>query len=143
MGKILIINGPNLNWVGKREPEVYGSESLEVYLNGLGSDIEIIFTNLEGVIIDALQRAEESLDVAGVIINAGGYSHTSVAISDTIRAMNKPVIAVHISNIFNREELRHRDLIAAASKGFIGGFGLDSYRFGLEALRVLLNKNLQ
>ncbi len=137
---ILIINGPNLNWVGKREPEHYGSKSLDVYLKGLGSDIKVVFTNLEGAIIDALQEAEASSDVVGILINAGGYSHTSVAISDTLRAMSKPVVAVHISNTFDREEMRHRDLIAAASKGFVGGFGLESYRIGLNALRVLTDQ---
>ncbi len=148
--KILIINGPNLNWVGTREPEVYGNQNLEEYLNSLAKELatsnqnpgtrnqklEITQSNLEGEIINQLQNAETNNNVVGVIINAGGYSHTSVAISDTIRAMSKKVIAVHISNTFDRDIARHKDLVAAASDGFIGGFGLDGYRLALVSLGV-------
>ncbi len=148
--KILIINGPNLNWVGTREPEVYGNQILEEYLNSLAKELatsnqqpatrnqklEITQSNLEGEIINQLQNAETNNNVVGVIINAGGYSHTSVAISDTIRAMSKKVIAVHISNTFDRDIERHKDLVAAASDGFIGGFGLDGYRLALVSLGV-------
>jgi len=148
--RILIINGPNLNWVGTREPEVYGNQNLEEYLNSLAKELatknqqpepnnqqlEYTQSNIEGEIINQLQNAETDNNVVGVIINAGGYSHTSVAIADTIRAMSKKVIAVHISNTFNREVERHKDLVAAASDGFIGGFGLDGYRLALVSLGV-------
>ena len=131
MSKVLIINGPNLNWVGKREPDVYGYKSLEVYLDGIGDSVEFVFTNLEGEIINLLQEAEENPRYKGIIINAGGYSHTSIAIADTIRAMSKPTTSVHISNVFNRETQRHTDLVAAACMGFVGGFGLRSYEIAL------------
>jgi len=148
--RILIINGPNLNWVGTREPEVYGNQNLEEYLNSLAKELaasdqqpatsnqqlETTQSNIEGEIINLLQAAEKNPNTIGVIINAGGYSHTSVAISDTIRAMSKKVIAVHISNTFDREVERHKDLVAAASDGFIGGFGLDGYRLALVSLGV-------
>ena len=137
---ILIINGPNLNWVGRREPEVYGVESLKAYLTGFGDAVSVVFTNIEGEIINFLQSAEEDASIKGIILNAGGYSHTSVAIADTIRAMEKPVVAVHISNTFNRESERHKDLVAAACNGFVGGFGLGSYKIGIEALKGLLKK---
>ena len=132
---ILIINGPNLNWVGKREPEVYGEESLEAYLKCLGDTVSVVFTNIEGEIINFLQSAEGDESVGGIILNAGGYSHTSLAIADTIRAMEKPVVAVHISNTFNRELERHKDLIAAVCVGFVGGFGLRSYDIAIYSLR--------
>jgi len=148
--RILIINGPNLNWIGTREPDVYGSQNLEEYLNSLNQELgtsnqqlgtsnhllETIQTNIEGEIINQLQDAETDTNVVGVIINAGGYAHTSVAIADTIRAMSKKVIAVHISNTFDREVERHKDLVAAASDGFIGGFGLDGYRLAVVALQL-------
>ena len=141
--RILIINGPNLNWVGTREPEVYGNQNLEEYLNSLAKELatsnQVLAaeqSNLEGEIINLLQAAEKKPNTIGVIINAGGYSHTSVAISDTIRAMSKKVIAVHISNTFDRDIERHKDLVAAASDGFIGGFGLDGYRLALVSLGV-------
>lgn len=141
--RILIINGPNLNWVGTREPDVYGSQNLEEYLNALAKELETSNQNLEttqsnveGEIINQLQNAETDTNIVGVIINAGGYSHTSVAIADTIRAMSKKVIAVHISNTFDRDVERHKDLVAAASDGFIGGFGLEGYRLALVSLGV-------
>ena len=148
--RILIINGPNLNWVGTREPEVYGNQNLEEYLNSLAKELatsnqepgarnqqlETTQSNIEGEIINLLQAAEKNPNTIGVIINAGGYSHTSVAIADTIRAMSKKVIAVHISNTFDRDIERHKDLVAAASDGFIGGFGLDGYRLALVSLGV-------
>jgi len=141
--RILIINGPNLNWVGTREPEVYGDQNLKEYLNSLAKELatrnqqlETTQSNIEGEIINQLQNAETDNNVVGVIINAGGYSHTSVAIADTIRAMSKKVIAVHISNTFDRDVERHKDLVAAASDGFIGGFGLDGYRLALVSLGV-------
>ena len=148
--RILIINGPNLNWVGSREPDVYGSQNLEEYLNSLNQELETsnqeprtrnqklatTQSNIEGEIINQLQDAETDTNVVGVIINAGGYAHTSVAIADTIRAMRKKVIAMHISNTFDREVERHKDLVAAASDGFIGGFGLDGYRLAVVALQL-------
>lgn len=148
--RILIINGPNLNWVGTREPEVYGNQNLEEYLNSLAKELatrnqqprtsnqtlETRQSNIEGEIINLLQASEKDPNTIGVIINAGGYSHTSVAISDTIRAMSKKVIAVHISNTFDRDIERHKDLVAAASDGFIGGFGLDGYWLALVSLGV-------
>jgi len=127
--------------VGTREPEVYGNQNLEEYLNSLAKELaasgQLLVaeqTNIEGEIINLLQAAEKNPNTIGVIINAGGYSHTSVAISDTIRAMSKKVIAVHISNTFDRDIERHKDLVAAASDGFIGGFGLDGYRLALVSL---------
>lgn len=148
--RILIINGPNLNWVGTREPDIYGCQNLEEYLNLLAKELatsnqepgtrnqklETTQSNIEGEIINQLQNAETNTNIVGVIINAGGYSHTSVAISDTVRAMSKKVIAVHISNTFDREKERHKDLVAAASDGFIGGFGLDGYRLAIIALQL-------
>ena len=141
--RILIINGPNLNWVGTREPDVYGSQNLEEYLNSLAKaletsnqQLETTQSNIEGEIINQLQNAETDTKIMGVIINAGGYSHTSVALADTIRAMSKKVIAVHISNTFDRDVERHKDLVAAASDGFIGGFGLEGYRLALVSLGV-------
>jgi 3-dehydroquinate dehydratase II len=136
---ILILNGPNLNWVGKREPDIYGTLSLEEYLKGFGSAVTVHFSNIEGDIINALQDAEYNHDISGVILNAGGYSHTSIAIADTIRAMKKPVISVHITNIFDRESERHKDLVSAACTGFIGGFGLRSYDLAVHALSEISN----
>ena len=136
---ILILNGPNLNWVGKREPDVYGTLSLDEYLEGFGSAVTVHFSNIEGDIINALQDAEYNHDISGVILNAGGYSHTSIAIADTIRAMKKPVVSVHISNIFDRDSERHKDLVSAACSGFLGGFGLRSYDLAVHALSEISN----
>jgi 3-dehydroquinate dehydratase-2 len=136
---ILILNGPNLNWVGKREPDVYGTESLEEYLKGFGTTVTVHFSNIEGELINALQEAENNNSISAIILNAGGYSHTSIAIADTIRAMRKPVVSVHISNIFDRELERHKDLVSAASSGFIGGFGLRSYDLAVHALSETTN----
>ena len=136
---ILILNGPNLNWVGKREPDIYGTLSLEEYLKGFESAVTVHFSNIEGDIINALQDAEYNHDISGVILNAGGYSHTSIAIADTIRAMKKPVISVHITNIFDRESERHKDLVSAACSGFIGGFGLRSYDLAVHTLSDISN----
>ena len=136
---ILILNGPNLNWVGKREPDIYGTISLEEYLKGFGSAVTVHFSNIEGDIINVLQEAEYNDAISAVILNAGGYSHTSIAIADTIRAMKKPVISVHITNIFDRESERHKDLVSAACSGFIGGFGLRSYDLAVHALSDISN----
>ena len=135
--QILIINGPNLNLLGKREPEKYGHSSFEDYFIVLKSrytDITFGYfqSNIEGEIINEIQKSGFSYD--GIIINAAGYSHTSVSITDAIAAVNTPVIEVHITNIFAREEFRHTSLIGRTCAGSISGFGLDSYRLAVEAL---------
>ena len=132
--KILIINGPNLNLLGKRNPEVYGSKSFESYLSGLREEfkeIEIDYfqSNVEGEIINKLQQADGKYH--GVIINAGGYTHTSVAIGDAVEAIDVGVIEVHISNIFAREEFRHISYISPHAKGIISGLGLDVYKLAI------------
>jgi 3-dehydroquinate dehydratase-2 len=137
MKKILIINGPNLNLLGKRETQVYGEKKFEDYLKSLktifpGTGISYFQSNIEGEIINALQKAAGKY--TGIILNAGGYTHTSVAIGDTVRAIDTPVIEVHISNVFSREAFRHVSYIAPAAKGVIAGFGLDSYRLAMESL---------
>ncbi len=142
---IEIINGPNLNLLGKREPEKYGHSSFEEYLSVLKSLYpDIIFnyyqSNTEGDIINEIQKSGFSSD--GIILNAGGYTHTSVAITDAIAAVNTPVIEVHITNISAREEFRHTSLIGRNCTGSISGFGLDSYRLGVEALiEIIKSKN--
>ena len=133
---IQIINGPNLNLLGVREPEVYGSLSFEKYLQELKNlfpDIEIGYfqSNVEGEIINKLHETGFSFD--GIILNAGGYTHTSVAIHDAIKSISTPVIEVHISNVHARESFRSQSLIAAACKGVIAGFGMASYRLAVEA----------
>lgn len=133
--KVSIINGPNLNLVGVREPEIYGHRPLEDYLDELKQmfpmmEIEVFQSNHEGGIIDELQRVGFSADV--IILNAGGYTHTSVAILDAIRAIKTPVIEVHISNPSERENFRRVSLIRDACETFIEGFGLKSYFYALE-----------
>ena len=132
--KILIINGPNLNMLGKREPEVYGSETFEDYLLKLrGMFPQVVFdyyqSNVEGELINELQASQAD----GIIMNAGGYTHTSVAIADAIAAISVPVIEVHISNVYAREEYRHESKMAKNCKGVIAGFGVDSYRLAVLA----------
>ena len=134
---IHIINGPNLNLVGVREPEVYGNRSLDQYLQELAKqfpqhDIDIYQSNIEGEIVDRLQAV--GFDDCGIILNAGGYTHTSVAIADAIAAITAPVVEVHISNIYSREPFRHKSLLSPVCKGIIAGFGLDSYRLALLSL---------
>lgn len=134
--KILIINGPNLNLLGIREPELYGSTSFESYLKKLRSrypriTLEYFQSNVEGEIINALHNAGFLYE--GIILNAGGYAHTSVAIADAIRAISTPVVEVHISNTFAREPFRHISFLAANVKGSIIGFGLESYRLAVES----------
>ena len=136
--KILIVNGPNLNLLGRREPGIYGSASFEDYLPQLRQrypDVEIDYfqSNIEGVLIDKMQQEGFSCD--GIVLNAGAYTHTSVALHDCIRSLRCPVIEVHISNVHRREEFRHHSMISAACQGVICGFGLDSYRLAIEALR--------
>lgn len=137
MKKILILNGPNINLIGKREPNIYGNESFDSYFKHLEKSYsEIIFTvkqsNHEGEIIDFIH--EYGFDYDGIIINAGGYTHTSIAIRDAISAVTTPVIEVHISNIYSREEFRHNSLISGVCKGTICGFGLKSYKLAVEAI---------
>jgi len=135
--KIQIINGPNLNLLGRREPGIYGSESFEAYLPQLQSrypDVQIDYyqSNVEGELINKMQEVGFSYD--GIVLNAGAYTHTSIALHDCIRSLKCPVIEVHISNVHQREEFRHKSLISSACKGVICGFGLDSYHLGIEAL---------
>lgn len=134
---IHIINGPNLNLVGTREPEVYGNQSLDQYLTGLIGlypeySIDVFQSNIEGEIVDRLQQV--GFDDCGIVLNAGGYTHTSVAIADAVAAITAPVVEVHISNIYSREPFRHKSLLSPVCKGIIAGFGLDSYRVAVSAL---------
>ena len=134
--KLIIINGPNLNLLGTREPSVYGNQTFDEYYKTLQikfKNIELAYyqSNIEGELIDKLQKVGFIYD--GIILNAGGYTHTSVALHDAIAAIKTPVIEVHISNIFAREDFRHVSLIAPKCKGSISGFGLDSYRLAIES----------
>ncbi len=138
MKKILIINGPNLNLLGKREPEVYGTLTFETYFQSLQnkfSEFELSYyqSNTEGFLIDKIHEVGFSFD--GIVLNAGAYTHTSIAIADAIRAIKTPVIEVHISNVHSREEFRHHSFLSAACKACVVGFGLDSYRLALESFR--------
>lgn len=138
MKKILILNGPNLNLLGRREPEIYGSGSFEEFLQQLreqyADKVEISYaqSNVEGELVNHLQKAGFGA-FDGIVLNAGAYTHTSIALGDCIRAIETPVIEVHISNIHAREPFRHRSLLAAACRGTICGFGLNSYRLAVEA----------
>ena len=137
--RIIIINGPNLNLLGIREPEIYGNRGFEGFFNKLMSsykEIELSYfqSNVEGEIINKIQ--EVGFTYNGIILNAGGYTHTSIAISDCIGAIKSPVIEVHISNILAREDYRKVSLIASKCKGSISGFGLDSYRLALESFII-------
>lgn len=135
--RIQIINGPNINLLGKREPSIYGSMSFDDYLQTLKSQypsVELAYfqSNVEGELINKLHEIGFTYD--GVVLNAGAYTHTSIALLDAIRAITTPVIEVHISNVHAREAFRHHSMISAACLGVICGFGLDSYRLGIEAL---------
>jgi len=135
--KILIINGPNLNLLGVREKSIYGDQSFESYLEKLRqrySNIEIDYfqSNVEGEIINKLH--EFGFNIDGIVLNAGGYTHTSIAIADAVKAIKVPVVEVHISNILAREEFRHISLISPNASGSIMGFGMDSYRLAIESL---------
>ena len=135
--KVIIINGPNLNLLGKRDVAIYGNISFEEYFSSLKenySDIKLSYfqSNIEGELIDKLQEVGFSYDY--ILLNAGGYSHTSVSISDAISSIKIPVIEVHISNIYSREEFRTKSLLSKNCKGVICGFGLDSYKLALESL---------
>lgn len=139
--KIAIINGPNLNLLGVREPSIYGNEGFESYLKTLreiyNKNVEISYfqSNHEGDIIDELHRV--GFECNGIVLNAGAYTHTSLAIADAISAITAPVIEVHISNVHKREEFRHHSMISRVCKGVIAGFGLDSYRLAIEAVKQL------
>jgi len=135
--KILIINGPNLNLLGVREPGIYGKSSFESYLPGLRQrypqvEFEYYQSNVEGELIDKMQQCGWTVD--GIVLNAGAYTHTSVALLDCIRSLRSPVVEVHISNVHSREEFRHQSMISAGCLGVIAGFGLDSYRLAVEAI---------
>jgi len=134
--KIIIINGPNLNLLGKREPEIYGSQTFEDYFNELKStfnkvEFEYFQSNIEGELIDKIQEVGFSYD--GIILNAAAYTHTSVGIADAVKAISTPVIEVHISNTFAREEFRHHSFISPNVKGIIIGFGIKSYQLALQS----------
>lgn len=134
--KIIIINGPNLNLLGKREPEIYGSQTFEDYLKILQdkfSDIEISYfqSNVEGELINKLH--EVGFEYDGVIINAGAYTHTSIGLGDAIKGIKTPVVEVHISNTFGREEFRHQSYISPNAKGVILGFGMQSYNLAIQS----------
>jgi len=134
--KIIIINGPNLNLLGKREPEIYGSETFEDIFRNLQlkfRDLELSYyqSNVEGEIINKLHEKGFSYD--GIILNAGGYTHTSVAIGDAVKAIQTPVVEVHISNTFGREAFRHQSYISPGAKGVILGFGLQSYELAIQS----------
>ena len=137
--KFLVINGPNLTMLGIREPDIYGHRSFEDYLDELRRrypDVKLGYfqSNHEG---DLIQRIHDvGFEGDGIILNAGAYTHTSVALHDAIKAVTAPVVEVHISNVHQREEFRHHSLISAACRGIICGFGLDSYRLAIEALLV-------
>ena len=136
MKKIIIINGPNLNLLGKREPSIYGAESFDDFFTDLkqnykGFDLTYFQSNIEGELIDKLQDVGFSYD--GIILNAAAYTHTSVGIGDAIKAIKSPVIEVHISNTFAREEFRHQSYISPNAKGVILGFGLQSYELALQS----------
>lgn len=139
--KILVLNGPNLNLLGQREPGIYGNGTMEDCLSHLRQtfpdiDIEYFQSNHEGALIDRLQQAARE-GVDGVALNAGAYTHTSVALGDAIRSLPMlDVVELHISNVHRREEFRHHSMISAACRGVICGFGLDSYRLAIEAIKA-------
>ncbi len=135
--KIQIINGPNLNLLGVREKSIYGNSSFEDYLNELRKrfptvQLDYYQSNVEGELINKIHEVGFSYE--GIVLNAGAYTHTSVAIADAIAAVNTPVIEVHISNVYKREDFRHHSMLAASCKGVIAGFGMDSYRLAIENL---------
>ena len=136
MKKILILNGPNLNLLGKREPMVYGDKSFDDFYKTLVQEYNTLHfsyfqSNVEGELINKLHEIGFSYD--GVIFNAGGYTHTSVSIADAVAAIDTPVVEVHISNVYSRQEYRHHSLMAASCKGVIAGFGLNSYHLAISS----------
>ena len=144
--RVIIINGPNLNLLGQREPSVYGADSFEAYfatLHRAYPQLELSYfqSNHEGALLDKLHEVGFSYD--GIILNAGAYTHTSVALHDAIRAITTPVVEVHISNTFAREAFRHHSYISAVAKGVIVGFGMESYRLALESICLMINDQCQ
>ena len=146
MIKIIILNGPNLNLLGEREKKEYGTftikdieKSSTEYAKKNGIELTLFQSNLEGELIDKIQSSRKDQD--GLIINAGGYTHTSVSIHDALKILKIPIIELHISNIYNREEFRHNSLISKVANGVICGFGLDGYKMALEAMKNILKKN--
>lgn len=136
--KILILNGPNINLLGKREPEIYGDRGFADYFEELKKtfpEVEFDYyqSNVEGEMINKIHEVGFRWD--GIVLNAGAYTHTSIALQDAIKAVETPVVEVHISNVHKREEFRHKSMISCACLGVICGFGLDSYRLGVEALK--------
>ena len=143
MNKIIILNGPNLNLLGEREKNQYGSSTLkeienkcEVYGKKLNLNVVFFQSNIEGELVDKIQSSRNDYD--GLIINAGGYTHTSVAIHDALKILKIPIIELHISNIYNREEFRHKSLISRVATGIICGFGADGYEMSLNAIKKIL-----
>ena len=139
MARILIINGPNLNLLGVREPDIYGKVTMEDYIEAIKADyphVEIDYyqSNHEGDIIDKLHEDGFANDLNGIVLNAGAYTHTSLAIADSIKAIKVPVVEVHISNVHSREAVRHTSMISGVCRGVIAGVGLDSYRLAIEAI---------
>jgi 3-dehydroquinate dehydratase II len=137
MKRIQIINGPNLNLLGKREPTVYGNQTFEDYFQELkqlfpNAQLDYFQSNTEGALIDKLHETGFTYD--GIVLNAGAYTHTSIAIADAIRSITVPVIEVHISNVFKREDFRHHSYLSEACKGCIVGFGMDSYRLAVDSI---------
>lgn len=136
--KIAVINGPNLNLLGVREPEIYGDSTFQDFFQTLRSNYagvaELTYyqSNHEGALIDEIQRV--GFDCDGIVLNAGAYTHTSIALADCIKAVTSPVVEVHISNVHSREEFRHHSMISGVCRGVIAGFGLDSYRLAVEAI---------
>jgi 3-dehydroquinate dehydratase-2 len=146
MKPIVILNGPNLNLIGQREPEIYGADTLEdieasVRASAAQSGLQIVFrqTNHEGVLVDWIQEARQSAD--GLVLNAGAYTHTSVAILDALRTLSLPVVEVHLSNIFKREPFRHRSYVSPAATGVICGFGAQGYLLAVSAIASILSSS--
>ena len=145
MKKIIILNGPNLNLLGEREKSQYGSFTLadiekncSEYANKSELKLSMFQSNIEGELIEKIQKSRNEQD--GLIINAGGYSHTSVSIHDALKILKIPIIELHISNIYNREDFRHKSLISKVAKGVICGFGIDGYILALRAMKKYLDK---
>ena len=145
MKKIIILNGPNLNLLGEREKNQYGNFTLKDIENSCTNfakknnlDITFYQSNIEGELVEKIQKARNEQN--GLIINAGGYTHTSVAIHDALKILNIPIIELHISNIYNREDFRHKSFISKVAKGVVCGFGLEGYLMALEGMRNFLNK---
>lgn len=146
MTKLLVLNGPNLNMLGKRQPEIYGSATLADVealcvetARALGHSLEARQSNHEGDLVDWIQEARESFD--GIVLNAGAYTHTSIALRDAISASERPVVEVHLSNVHAREEFRHHSMIAGVAIGVIAGFGVQSYALAIRALDTHLGRS--